>query len=67
MDTHQDSPAEPKSIQSLDDHILRYDYVQMLAEAQSEFDSALSSRELIDQSSIAKLFALDGLKDDERN
>lgn len=52
---------------SLDDHILRYDYSAMLADAQSEFDSALSSRELIDQSSIAKLFKMDRKNDNERN
>lgn len=67
MDTPQDTPEEPKRIQSLDDHILRYDLVQMLADAQSEFDSSLSSRELIDQDSIAKMFNLGDPKDDERN
>lgn len=67
MELSQEPPSENKASQSLDDHILRYDYSKMLADAQSEFDSALSSRELIDQGSIAKLFNLDDKNDDARN
>jgi hypothetical protein len=67
MATHQDPPIEKKRIHSLNDHILKYDLVEMLADAQTEFDSALSSGELIDQNSIAKMFNLDDPKDDERN
>lgn len=37
----------------------------MRLDAQVEFDSSLSSRELIDQDSIAKIFDLN--KDDARN
>ena len=64
MDTPETPSSEPQ-ILSLDDHILKYDYADMRAQAQSEFDASLSSRELIDQDSIAKIFKLD--KNDERN
>ncbi len=67
MELPQESPKGSQASVSLDDHILRYDYSAMLADAQSEFDSALSSRELIDQSSIAKLFKMDRKNDNERN
>ena len=67
MELSPDTPPEKKATQSLDDHILRYDFDEMLADAESEFDSALSTRELIDQSSIAKLFNIDGKNDHERN
>lgn len=63
-----DTPNHPKPerrITSLDEHIIKYDYAQMRREAQSEFDASLSTRELIDQESIAKIFQLN--KDDERN
>ncbi len=50
---------------SLDEHILKYDFAQMRREAQTEFDASLSTRELIDQESIAKIFQVN--KDDERN
>ncbi len=64
MDTPGTPSSQPKTL-SLDDHILKYDYSEMRSQAESEFDASLSSRELIDQDSIAKIFKLD--KDDERN
>ncbi len=64
MDT-PDNNAQKRRITSLEEHIVKYDFAQMRAEAQSEFDASLSTRELIDQESIAKIFSLD--KDDERN
>ncbi len=67
MDTHSESPPEKKRNQSLDDHIMRYNFADLLEDAKAEFDSALSSRELIDQNSIAKIFKLDPDQDNERN
>lgn len=64
MDLSEKKP-KTKHIESLDDHILRYHYAEIRAEAQSEFDASLSSRELIDQDSIAKIFKRG--EDDERN
>ncbi len=64
MDT-SNPPKSERRITSLDEHIIKYDYTQMRREAQSEFDASLSTRELIDQESIAKIFQLN--KDDERN
>lgn len=64
MDIPQPQKHKPQ-ILSLDDHILKYDFAQMRLDAQVEFDSSLSSRELIDQDSIAKIFDLN--KDDARN
>ncbi len=64
MDT-SNPPKSERRITSLDEHIIKYDYAQMRREAQSEFDASLSTRELIDQESIAKIFQLN--KDDERN
>lgn len=64
MDLSEKNP-KTKHIESLDDHILRYHYAEMLVEAQVEFDASLTSRELIDQDSIAKIFRKG--KDDERN
>jgi len=64
MDT-PDKPAASRRITSLEEHIVKYDFAQMRKEAQSEFDASLSTRELIDQESIAKIFSME--KDDERN
>ena len=64
MDTGNPQKTE-RRITSLDEHIIKYDYAQMRREAQSEFDASLSTRELIDQDSIAKIF--NQCKDDERN
>ena len=64
MDTHN-SPKPERRMTSLDEHILKYDFAQMRREAQTEFDASLSTRELIDQESIAKIFQVN--KDDERN
>lgn len=64
MDT-PDKPAPARRITSLEEHIVKYDFAQMRMEAQSEFDASLSTRELIDQESIAKIFSQS--KDDERN
>ena len=50
---------------SLDEHIIKYDFAKMRREAQTEFDASLSTRELIDQESISKIFTMH--KDDERN
>lgn len=64
MDTQDPQKAERRNT-SLDEHIIKYDFVKMRREAQSEFDASLSTRELIDQDSIAKIFQIG--KDDERN
>jgi hypothetical protein len=64
MDTDNPQKTERRST-SLDEHIIKYDYAQMRREAQSEFDASLSTRELIDQDSIARIF--NQTKDDERN
>lgn len=64
MDLPEQKP-KTRHIESLDDHILRYHYAEMRAEAQAEFDASLSSRELLDQDSIARIFRKG--KDDERN
>jgi hypothetical protein len=64
MDTDNPQKTE-RRITSLDEHIIKYDFAQMRREAQSEFDASLSTRELIDQDSIARIF--NQTKDDERN
>ena len=51
---------------SLEDQVIKYDMKRMLAEAQEEFDAAISSRDLIDQESIGKFFNLKG-DDNARN
>jgi len=67
MDTHQNQTPQASASLSLDDHIIRYDMGKMLKEARTEFDSALASRELIDQNSIAKFFKLEPHSNDEKN
>lgn len=67
MDTHKDQTPPKSPSLSLDDHIIKYDMGKMLENARAEFDSALASRELIDQNSIAKFFKLEPHSNDERN
>lgn len=67
MDTIENQTSPKASSQSLDNHIIRYDMGKMLEDARTEFDSALASRELIDQNSIAKFFNLEADNSDERN
>ncbi|MGK0239716.1 MAG: hypothetical protein ACI92G_003195 [Candidatus Pelagisphaera sp.] len=67
MDTHKDQTPPKSASLSLDDHIIKYDMGKMLENARTEFDSALASRELIDQNSIAKFFKLEPHSNDERN
>ncbi len=64
MDTTNPQKVE-RRITSLDEHIVKYDFAQLRQEAQSEFDASLSTRELIDQDSIAKIFKVK--RDDESN
>ncbi len=58
--------ASSATKKSLDDQVIKYDLQTMLAEAQVEFDSCISSRDLIDQESIGKFFNLKG-DDNARN
>lgn len=64
MDTPNPSKIE-RRMTSLDEHIVKYDCAQMRKEAQTEFDASLSTRELIDQESISRIFTAQKL--DERN
>ncbi len=55
-----------ETISSLDDLIVTYDMKKLLAEAKIEFESIVSSRELLGQQAIASFFNLD-VHEDERN
>lgn len=53
-------------VTSLDDLIVTYDMKKLFAEAKSEFESIVSTRELLGQKAIGTFFNLD-LRKDERN
>lgn len=59
MDTDS-QPAKPaqKKVRGLEDQVVKYDLKAMIAEAQAEFDAAISRRDLIDQSAISQMFNL---------
>jgi len=59
MDTHsQPAKPAPKRIRGLEDQVVKYDLKAMIAEAQTEFDAAISRRDLIDQKAISQMFNL---------
>lgn len=66
MATPENDPQAQRSIKSLDDLIVTYDMKKLLSDAKSEFESVVSTRELLGQQAIGSFFNLD-LRDDARN
>lgn len=66
MATPENDPQAQGSIKSLDDLIVTYDMKKLLSDAKSEFESVVSTRELLGQQAIGSFFNLD-LRDDARN
>ncbi|MDQ8180851.1 hypothetical protein [Pelagicoccus sp. SDUM812005] len=66
MAAPENDPQAQGSIKSLDDLIVTYDMKKLLSDAKSEFESVVSTRELLGQQAIGSFFNLD-LRDDARN
>lgn len=52
------TPDANDPVSSLSDLILKYDMARMVEEAETEFDKAISTHELVDQKSIGRFFNL---------
>ncbi len=66
MPNPEHDSSQQETVTSLDDLVVTYDMKKLLSEAKSEFESIVSSRELLGQQAIGSFFNLD-LQDDERN
>ena len=51
---------------SLESRVIKYDLEALKSEAESEFDTTATSKELVDQEFIGQIFKLEG-GSDERN
>lgn len=66
MSQPENTPPSHSEITSLDDLVVTYDMRKLMAEARTEYDNLIASRELLGQEAIGSFFKLN-LKDDERN
>lgn len=66
MSQPENTPPAIPEVTSLDDLVVTYDMGKLMAEARTEYDNLIASRELLGQDAIGSFFNLN-LKDDERN
>lgn len=66
MSQQEKTPPAISEVTNLDDLIVAYDMRKLAAEARTEFETLISTRELLGQDAIGSFFNLK-LKDDARN
>jgi len=58
--------TSPEKSKSLESRVIKYDLQSLKEEAEGEFDTSITSKELVDQEFIGQIFKIGG-ESDERN